>query len=223
MREWELPVKELDARNRDLILLGLCVALFVLSWLKFFLPPLWLYLADYVSRAAIILLIVFVIGRGPFIGLMRDPAWAALSILGVASMTLVWDQALIRSGVYFPPIVDWHYPLIQDPVLRWGDAVFGIALVAISEEAVFRSLPARIGEKKDWNVWVIYGVSTLLFAAIHLPQGVTKFLFAAGFGLMAMWLYRRFGSLWVPIAAHYLVDLVLFSEIGCWMNVRACS
>lgn len=210
-------------RHLDLVLLCICVAVFVLAWAKFLLPLLWLYLADYGARLVVIALIVWAVGTASLrVGPRRPLAALGCAVLVVAA-TLFWDQLLIRSGLSFSPLLDWRYPAIFDPTLRWGDAVFGIVLVAISEELVFRLLPARIGNAKHWPTWGLYLVSMFLFAAIHLPQGFTKFLLAAGFGLMAMWLYRRFGSIWLPIGAHYTVDLVLFSEIGCWMNVRDCG
>ena len=95
-------------------------------------------------------------------------------------------------------------------------------LVAFSEEAIFRALFAWVWSKKGWGVPSLYAASTLVFALLHAPQGLVSVLDAALFGVMAMWLYRRSGSLWPPIVVHYLVDLVAFSKLGCFLGVASC-
>ncbi len=206
--------------HRWIVLFLGCVAIFMVGWLKFLLPPLGLYLADYALRITIILLVLWTTGGAVLRGSIKSPVRAIVVVLIVWYATLCVDQ-LMR--FVFPPapfFVNWLYPIIPDPTLRWGDAIMGIALVAVSEEMVFRYLPAKIGAARGWVTRHIYIVSIVTFALIHAPQGIAVIFVTVIFGAMAMALYRRHQNLWSPIMAHYLVDLVLFSDIGCWMNVR---
>ena len=217
-----LQFSKLDDRRWIVLFLG-CIAIFMVGWLKFLLPPPGLYLADYALRTTIILLVLWMTGGAALRGSIKSPARAIVLVLIVWYATLCVDQLarfVFPSGPFF---VNWLYPMILNPTLRWGDAVIGIALVALSEEMVFRYLPAKIGAARKWSTRHIYVVSIATFALIHAPQGVAPIFVTVIFGAMAMALYRHHQSLWPPIMAHYLVDLVLFSDIGCWMNVRACG
>ncbi len=217
-----LLLNKTDDRRLIVLFFG-CIAIFMVGWLKFMLPPLGLYLADYALRTVIILLVLWMTGGAVLQGSIKSPVRAVFLVLIVCYATLSVDQ---MARFVFPPVpffVNWLYPTIPNATLRWGDAVIGIALVAVSEEMVFRYLPAKIGAVRGWPTRYIYIVSIATFALIHAPQGFAPICVTVIFGAMAMALYRYHHSLWPTIMAHYLVDLVLFSDIGCWMNVRACG
>lgn len=208
--------------GRSLAVFYVCTALFVIGWLRFLLPPLGIYATDYILRMIIIAVIFGGIGFAALKGRLRDPWWAAITGLLVGGIMLQSENLIYALTPPVPLLIGWPFPTIEDRILRWCDAIFGVALVALSEELVFRYLPARAGAGRGWTVRQIYLVSVVAFAAIHAPQGIVRVLDTAIFGLFAMGLYRRHGSLWVPVAVHYLVDLVLFSDIACWLNVRSC-
>lgn len=200
-----------------------CIALFVVGWLKFQLPPLGIYIADYVVRIAIIVIVLSATGFSAFHGRLTEPWKAVLFGLTVCWLMLQIENLIWALTPPLPWFIGWSFPIIDSPMLRWCDAIFGVALVAVSEELVFRYLPLRIGERRGWTPSRLYIVSVAAFAAIHAPQGFVRVLYSALFGMLAMVLYRRYGSLWVPVIVHFLVDFVLFSDVACWMNVRSCS
>ncbi len=223
MQRGKLSVWIFRSDRDDVHVLYVCIALFVFGWLKFLLPVLGVYVADYLLRAVICSIILLGIGLEPFRSKLLDPVKAGLSGLLAVWLTLQIENLIYALIPATPILIGWPFPGIADPALRWIDAVFGVALVAVSEELVFRFLPNRIGRDRGWHVWQIYLMSVLTFAFIHAPQGIVRVLDAAIFGLLAMALFRRFGSLWVPIAVHFLVDFVLFSDVACWANVRTCT
>jgi len=92
--------------------------------------------------------------------------------------------------------------------LKLIDLSFGLLLVAYHEEVLFRrcALPI-IGEDGGWRTDV---KSAVLFAVYHWWTGVPNMVEAGLFGLLAMPAYRRLGTLWPLVAAHYLADLSAF-------------
>ena len=89
-----------------------------------------------------------------------------------------------------------------------GRAIWHIALisfiVAVCEEMLFRgAVQHAIG-----SYW-----TSILFAAIHVRYLrhwlMTGIVFSISYGLG--WIYEHTGTLWAPIAAHFVIDLVM----GC--------
>lgn len=89
--------------------------------------------------------------------------------------------------------------------LRSFDLTFGIALVAIHEELVFRrAMRMALAELGDGRAMTL--VSALLFGAYHWWTGVPNMIYATIFGIVAMVIYRRVGALWPVMVIHYLAD-----------------
>lgn len=90
----------------------------------------------------------------------------------------------------------------------WHIAVISF-VVAVCEELLFRgAIQHALGP-----YW-----TSILFAAIHIRYLrhwlMTGMVFAISYGLG--WLYVRTGSLWTPIAAHFLIDFAM----GCLIRYR---
>jgi hypothetical protein len=90
----------------------------------------------------------------------------------------------------------WHIALIS-------------FFVSISEELLFRG-----AIQHAWgNYW-----TSILFAAIHIRYLqhwlMTGLVFCISYGLG--WIYMRTGTLWTPIAAHFVIDFIM----GCVMRYR---
>jgi membrane protease YdiL (CAAX protease family) len=100
-------------------------------------------------------------------------------------------------------------PRIANANVRAADLVFGLLLVAVSEELVFRRLIFSIFRSKNF-VSVTF-LSALIFALIHLTSGIADAISAFTHGILlgsAFWLTRRVS---ICIVAHYLLDLKIFS------------
>jgi membrane protease YdiL (CAAX protease family) len=95
-----------------------------------------------------------------------------------------------------------------------GIVLLGLALVAASEEIVFRRLlrNASLPYVGD-GVFAIL-VTSLIFGAYHWWTGIGNILLSATIGILFMVMYRRSGALWPVVLVHYLVDLIAFS--GVW-------
>ncbi|WP_018954178.1 CPBP family intramembrane glutamic endopeptidase [Thioalkalivibrio sulfidiphilus] len=115
-----------------------------------------------------------------------------------------------------PDFVDWwlawaFYPIIyvasdgSIPVLaNLLNLVSLVVLAPLIEEILFRGyLLHRLAQK--WGLWVGVVVSSALFGAVHpdtLAAAVT------GFGLALLYLKTR--TLWAPILAHALYNLLVW-------------
>lgn len=105
-----------------------------------------------------------------------------------------------------------QFPQIQDPATYWLDLTFGLALVAVSEEVVFRAILKQAIERFTANRFLIVLLSSVVFGLIHWSHGVSSMLggFISGIVFMLMFLGTR--SLLPPIVAHYCVNLIVFSR-----------
>jgi uncharacterized protein len=140
-------------------------------------------------------------------------AWweVALWIIGLVAFDRIVDHAVAgyvsamvpstRIG-QFPPVHGWLFAV---------DISFGLALVAYSEEVIFRRCSREVltGLVGDKAAMVI--ISAVLFASYHWWTGVGNIIAAMLFGLLAMLFYRRAGALLPVVLAHYLCDVANFS------------
>ncbi|TVY11580.1 CPBP family intramembrane glutamic endopeptidase [Paenibacillus cremeus] len=131
-------------------------------------------------------------------------AWAA----GYALLVLILDLILSR---WVPPEVTddggINEMLFKNRPL-WHIALLSL-VVAFCEELLFR------GAIQSW--WGAYWTS-ILFAAIHIRYLqhwiMTGLVFSISYGLG--YIYVHTGTLWTPIAAHFLIDFVM----GCILRYR---
>lgn len=95
------------------------------------------------------------------------------------------------------------------PLVAWL-MLFGIAVTIgapLAEELFFRGLLFRALDGM-WPGWIAIAVSGLAFGAFHvnlpvlIPFSIVGMLFA--------WSFRASGSIWVSIAAHFIINSVSF-------------
>ena len=91
------------------------------------------------------------------------------------------------------------------------DVVFGIALVAYSEEIVFRRCARHLFQIYLGDSYVSVFVTSLLFGAYHWWTGVGNIAEAAMMGILLMLFLRRSEALWPVVLGHYLTDIVDFA------------
>jgi uncharacterized protein len=117
-----------------------------------------------------------------------------------------WIRRTFNSAL--PSTVLGHYP---EPHgwLNYVDIVFGMALVAYSEELMFRRC-ARVLFQKYARPWVIVLGTSVLFGAYHWWTGVGDIVEAVLIGALLMLFYQRSVALWPVVLAHYLTDVVDF-------------
>ena len=203
------------ANNKDLAVFLLLIGLGYAGLVKFLFMD-YLYPLDWLHRLLILAVFCYFYREdislpGPVAAYLtfanfRSVVLATLLIL-VGKRTI--DVAAGITQLYL--IWDWfHYPLLKAGLLKSIDLTFGVVLVAVTEELVYRKLALRVISQWSRNPWVIYLASSLIFASLHIPQGLDSVAIAFVAGLFLMHAYRSRGTLLVPIAAHYFVDLYIF-------------
>lgn len=165
---------------------------------------------DALMRAAIALGAVMIIVTVVWVnGLRRENIWAALRladlwqvlpgvIAGAAFAAIVW-----RLGQRFRAthrIVRLIEQTLDLSALRFRHVLLFSLLAAVPEEMLFRgAVQASLGLL---TAAVIFGV---LHALTRL-----YFIYATAAGVLLGALYLLGGSLWMPIGAHFAIDLVMF-------------
>ena len=213
-----MPADESIPRSQAIAALGLLAAPYLLNdFANIYVhaPVPWLA-CDYGSRVFSLVSIAWLLRRGmirwPDLHL-RGVAWWRLAV-GTFAATLVGllltsDEArdafarlTSRQFGFIPEIgPDWLHR-----VDYWG----GIALVAVSEELVFRGAFPRIILRCGGSSGVALFVSTVMFGLAHWSLGLGSIVQTALIGLWFGITAQSSRSLWPVIIAHYVVDLVAF-------------
>ena len=134
--------------------------------------------------------------------------------LWIAGLVLVdhylggWIRRTINAAL--PATVLGTYPRLNG-WLYFVDVVFGIALVAYSEETVFRRCARHIFKPYFGDSFGLVIVTSLLFGAYHWWTGVGNVVEAALMGVLLMLFLQRSVALWPVVLGHYLVDIADFA------------
>ncbi len=138
--------------------------------------------------------------------------------------TLLWMLGMI---VLFCSVCQWirhavdatipgtklgSYPML-DGWFYLFDLTFGLLLVAVQEEIVFRRCASEVLGTYWGQGAVTILLSSLLFAVYHWTTGLGSMTGIFVFGVYAMLFLRRTGALWPLVAAHFLTDFVRFSGL----------
>jgi CAAX protease family protein len=137
----------------------------------------------------------------------RLPMWKiAVRIAGIVLVCIgvVGLGRIINAA--FPMTVLGGYPRPHG-WLRLVDLTFGLALVAFSEEIIFRRCARHLLQPYLGNDHLLVLATSLLFGAYHWWTGLVNMIGVSITGGLFMLFYRRSGALWPVVLAHYLVDL----------------
>jgi membrane protease YdiL (CAAX protease family) len=104
-------------------------------------------------------------------------------------------------GAYFRPS-GWLY---------FVDLVFGMALVAGSEEIVFRRCARDAFQPYLGNGFASVAATSLLFGCYHWWAGLGTIVVSTMIGILLMLFLQRSDALWPVALAHYLIDVIDFS------------
>lgn len=215
-----------DTRWRGLFLFTLAVAPFYLNDFVFIATetPLQWLAADYASKLLVLLIVIAILPLRDCVkksfaplGNPYDPLPMTVIRIGVPVFLCFLLMIAIKYFVNlplweaFPDTYLFRYPTIENPYLYWFDLTFGLALTAISEEFVFRSIAKSVIGKFTNRTSIILIVSALIFTLIHWSHGVPSVgaSFFNGIVLMALYLHTR--SIVPPIILHYLINVWHFA------------
>ena len=87
----------------------------------------------------------------------------------------------------------------------------GSALVAYSEEIMFRRCARHLFQIYLNDGYALVVVTSMLFGAYHWWTGIGNSVEAVLIGVLLMLFYRRSVALWPVVLAHYLTDVVDFA------------
>lgn len=167
-------------------------------------------------RLALISLCVLLGARlGPGAGPLGWEATRALPLMGLgvgaglllAGALMVTGQAVVRR---------WGPAVSDDRLLRvilpyqpreWPGVLAALLPAAALEELLFRSLPLG---GLSWLLpaaWLLWPLA-LAFGLLHWPQGGWGVLGATLAALAFSLLFLVTGSIWAPLAAHYVMNVV---------------
>jgi membrane protease YdiL (CAAX protease family) len=119
-----------------------------------------------------------------------------------------WIRHTINAAL--PATVLGGYPELHG-WLRIFDAIFGLALVAYSEEVVFRRCARNVFQIYLNDSYALVITTSILFGAYHWWTGIGNVIEAVLIGILLMLFYRRSAALWPVILAHYMTDIVDFA------------
>src|SRR6266566_2280343 len=91
------------------------------------------------------------------------------------------------------------------------DVVFGLALVAFSEEIVFRRCARHVFQIYLGDGYALVVITSILFGAYHWWTGMGNIVEAVLIGVLLMQFYIRSVALWPVVLVHYLTDVVDFA------------
>jgi uncharacterized protein len=119
-----------------------------------------------------------------------------------------WIRRTINAAL--PATILGTYPRLNGG-LYFVDVLFGVALVACSEEIVFRRCARHIFNPYFGDGFGLVIVTSLLFGAYHWWTGVGNVVEAALMGVLLMLFLQRSAALWPVVLGHYLVDIADFA------------
>jgi len=145
--------------------------------------------------------------------------WPGLArfVIGFATMSLLgilMNENL--HGLFIQIFGSAHLgamPQIKTHAWEQFDLTFGLFMVGVTEELVFRGILYRVLSGWTGNRGVIVAVSALIFGLIHWSNGIHSVLNAALIGAVFMAFYLRARSLPALMLAHFFVDFVAFAGV----------
>ncbi len=204
-----------NEQDRRLIILTVLSSIFLLNDFLFLAAKsygTWL-LIDYGSRLLALGIVILLVRRK-----MSRPAefgWTGIPFRS----GLLWLLLLTAAGLLIDQ-VGWRYleqllpdtqlaamPKIKNSYVNIFDLTFGLALVAASEEVVFRGYCFSALHDR-MSFWALVALSAVLFGMIHWSQGLHAIASTALWGILPMVSMVRTGSIFPAVIAHYITDLV---------------
>ncbi len=111
----------------------------------------------------------------------------------------------------YPPL--GAMPEIKSPLWDWIDLTFGLLMVGIFEEIVFRGYLYAFLARYTQSRLVIIAISSIAFSLIHWSGGLHMVMISSAAGVVFMLLYLRTFSLPAIMLAHFAVDFIDFADV----------
>jgi uncharacterized protein len=104
-------------------------------------------------------------------------------------------------------------PEIKSPVWNWVDLTFGLLMVGICEELIFRGFLYTFISRYTKNSYAIVLLSSVAFGIIHWSLGLHAVLVTTIIGAVFMIAYLRTRSLPAIMLAHFAINFIDFAGV----------
>ena len=104
-------------------------------------------------------------------------------------------------------------PAITNHVWNWIDLTFGLLMVGVFEELIFRGYMHTFISKYTKSSFAIVVISAIAFGLIHWSLGLHDILITSTIGAVFMIAYLKTRSLPAIILAHFAVNFIDFAGI----------
>ena len=136
--------------------------------------------------------------------------WFPQSVLWGGGLALLffgttrWLIQLTGKRFYSSVIIEAIVPRTSSEIVP---VMLAMIPAVIVEELLFRSLLLG-GFGMIFPMWVLLITTGILFGVMHSPQGAWGMVGAAFAGVLFGVLFLWYGSIWVPIVAHYVANIL---------------
>ena len=141
------------------------------------------------------------------------PSFLAV-FLAVAIIGTVIDQngyQLIAKLPGYSPL--GGMPAITNHIWDWTDLTFGLLMVGIFEELIFRGYMHTFISRHTQSPVAIVVISSVVFGFIHWSLGLHAILITSTIGAVFMIAYMRTRSLAAIMFAHFAVNFIDFAGV----------
>jgi CAAX protease family protein len=104
-------------------------------------------------------------------------------------------------------------PAIGNPFWDWVDLTFGLFMVGVCEELVFRGFLHTFICRYTKNSYAIVGISSVAFGLIHWSLGLDAVIVSAIIGAVFMIVYLKTRSLLAIVSAHFAINFIDFAGV----------
>jgi membrane protease YdiL (CAAX protease family) len=104
----------------------------------------------------------------------------------------------------------FKFPKYPELVIKSFDLIFGLMLVAISEEVIFRGMVITWLKKKMFSEKAIVYISCVVFGLMHWCSGFSTVVSASLFAILPGKYYLKERKLLPCILGHYFANFILF-------------
>jgi len=132
----------------------------------------------------------------------------------VALVGTIIDQngyPLIAKLPGYPPL--GGMPAITSPAWDWVDLTFGLLMVGICEELVFRGFMHTFISRYTKNSYIIVMISSVAFGLIHWSLGLHVVIVTSIIGAFLMIAFVMTRSLPAIMLAHFMINFIDFAGV----------
>jgi len=104
-------------------------------------------------------------------------------------------------------------PAIGNPFWDWVDLTFGLFMVGVCEELVFRGFLHTFLVRYTKNSGAIVVISSVAFGLIHWSLGLNAVIVSAIIGAVFMTAYLKTPSLPAVVLAHFAINFIDFAGV----------